>query len=303
MKRLRHPVRAIREPFGTAGLVIACVALVAALGGTALAAKGALTGKQKKEVEKIAKKFAGKPGAPGAAGPAGPQGTAGAKGDAGDKGEKGEKGDAGSPGSPGPKGDAGANGESPSAVELDPVSCGAPGGVRFEVVSTGEGEDICNGKDGVKGDRGDPWSPDNALPAGAVETGEWSFTRSVETVTTEVGGVEEEVTVGDSMPISVPISFPIPLAAPLPSNKVHYQTQSEFSTFCEGSAAVPKPKNSGELCVYVDPSELVFGTEFVAIYPATTGLSEEGSDKTGALLWFSEPTENARGEGTFAVKG
>ena len=65
MKRLRHPIRAIREPFGTAGLIVACVALVLALTGAAFAAAG-LTGKQKKEVEKIAKKYAGKPGAAGA---------------------------------------------------------------------------------------------------------------------------------------------------------------------------------------------------------------------------------------------
>ena len=38
MKSFRHPVRAIREPFGTAGLIIAVVALVAAVGGNAFAA-------------------------------------------------------------------------------------------------------------------------------------------------------------------------------------------------------------------------------------------------------------------------
>lgn len=88
MNRLRHPVRAIREPFGTAGLIVACVALIAALTGAAYAA-GGLNAKQKKEVKKIAKQFAGKPGAPGATGPAGP---AGAKGDTGAAGANGTNG-------------------------------------------------------------------------------------------------------------------------------------------------------------------------------------------------------------------
>jgi hypothetical protein len=109
MKRLRHPIRAIREPFGTAGLIIACIALIAGLTGAAYAA-GGLNAKQKKEVKKIAKQFAGKPGAPGAAGPAGPKGdtgAAGAKGDKGDKGDTGSQGKQGIPGAPGKDGETG----------------------------------------------------------------------------------------------------------------------------------------------------------------------------------------------------
>jgi hypothetical protein len=83
--QLRHPLRARREPLGTAGLIIACCALLLACTGAAYAA-GRLSGSAKKEVAKIAakqaKKFAkagpaGKPGAQGPAGPAGPQGPAG----------------------------------------------------------------------------------------------------------------------------------------------------------------------------------------------------------------------------------
>ena len=92
MKRLRRPIRAVREPFGKAGLVVAMVALIAALGGSAIAAKGALTGKQKKEVTKIAQKYAGKPGAQGAQGPAGAKGDAGAPGAKGDPGPAGDRG-------------------------------------------------------------------------------------------------------------------------------------------------------------------------------------------------------------------
>jgi Collagen triple helix repeat (20 copies) len=102
MKRLRHPIRAIREPFGTAGLIVAMIALVAALGGTALAA-AKLNSTQKKEVEKIAKKYAGKSGATGpagAAGATGPAGKEGAEGLAGKNGKDGSEGKEGKEGSP-----------------------------------------------------------------------------------------------------------------------------------------------------------------------------------------------------------
>lgn len=115
MGRLRHPLRTIKEPFGTAGLIIACIALVLALGGAAYAA-AKLNGTQKKEVEKIAKKFAGKDGAPGAAGsagpagPQGPQGSAGAPGAPGEKGATGKDGKAGKDGVIGPTGPTGSAG-------------------------------------------------------------------------------------------------------------------------------------------------------------------------------------------------
>lgn len=74
-----------REPFGKAGLVIACCALVLACTGAAFAA-GRLTGPEKKEVGKIAAKTAQKyagTGKTGPAGPAGPGGPAGPPGPAG----------------------------------------------------------------------------------------------------------------------------------------------------------------------------------------------------------------------------
>jgi hypothetical protein len=115
MNRLRHPVRAIREPFGTAGLIIACVALIASLAGGAYAASGGLSAKQKKEVKKIAKQFAGKPGATGAAG---------AKGDQGPKGDTGPEGKQGAAGT---NGTNGTNGEDGACSEENPV-CTLPSG-------------------------------------------------------------------------------------------------------------------------------------------------------------------------------
>jgi hypothetical protein len=97
----------IHQKLGTAGFVISIVALVAALGGGAYAAKNGLTGKQKKEVEKIARKYAGKNGAPGASGPAGSAGAKGDKGDAGTNGTNGSSGTAGAKGDPGATGEAG----------------------------------------------------------------------------------------------------------------------------------------------------------------------------------------------------
>lgn len=119
-----NPVKAIRDRFGTAGLIVAIVALIAALTGTAFAASGALTGKQKKEVEKIAKKFAGKPGAPGAAGapgPAGPAGPPGSGGTPGPQGEKGATGVAGTPGAKGPTGPTGLTGPTGPFLDTLPV--------------------------------------------------------------------------------------------------------------------------------------------------------------------------------------
>jgi hypothetical protein len=84
-----------RERFGTAGVVVGVIALVLALVTGAYAAGGGLSGKQKKEVEKIAKKFAGKDGTPGAAGTNGTNGTNGKDGAPGEKGAKGDTGEAG----------------------------------------------------------------------------------------------------------------------------------------------------------------------------------------------------------------
>lgn len=93
----------VQNRLGTTGLIVAIVALVVALAGTAFAAAG-LNGKQKNEVKKIAKQFAGKRG------PTGPQGPAGAQGAKGDPGARGDKGDQGPEGKQGPAGPEGPQG-------------------------------------------------------------------------------------------------------------------------------------------------------------------------------------------------
>lgn len=126
----------IHSKLGTAGFIIAIVALVASLGGGAYAARQAgLNGKQKKQVKKIAqteaKKFSGVPGPAGPAGPAGAAGAAGPKGDKGDKGDTGDKGNTGNTGPAGPT--------------------------------------------GPEGPEGSPWVAGGTLPPGETETGVWAL--------------------------------------------------------------------------------------------------------------------------------
>lgn len=153
MKRLRHPIRAIEEPFGKAGLIVAVLALVLALTGAAFAATG-LNGKQKKEVEKIAKKFAGKPGAPGTNGTNGANGKDGVN---------------GANGAPGSNGTSATTESFSGSKTVGSVTC-TEGGV---VVKSASGETaICNGKKGKDGETGFTAT----LPKGKTETGAWSIT-------------------------------------------------------------------------------------------------------------------------------
>jgi Collagen triple helix repeat (20 copies) len=164
VKRLRHPIRAIREPFGTAGLIVAMVALVAALGGTALAASK-LNSTQKKEVEKIAKKYAGKPGAPGAQGPAGPTGSAGKNGTDGTNGTNGKDGTSGTNGT---------NGKSVTVSEIpvEEAECEERGGAMVAQEGSASGVEVCDGEEGS------PWTDGGTLPPGATETGVFTLTSS-----------------------------------------------------------------------------------------------------------------------------
>lgn len=94
----------IQNKLGTAGLVVAVVALVAALSGAAIAA-GGLSSPEKKEIkkqsQKFAKKYAKQFAKPGPQGPAGNAGAAGAKGNTGDRGPEGPEGPQGEPGADG----------------------------------------------------------------------------------------------------------------------------------------------------------------------------------------------------------
>jgi hypothetical protein len=259
----------IRSRFGTAGLVVGVIALVVALAGTAFAASK-LTGKQKKEVEKIAKKFAGKPGPegkPGPAGPTGPTGPAGQNGAAG-------------VGTPGPEGKPGKDGNS---VTLTPEPKGAncvEGGTKVEVENIPTSKKfVCNGKNGSAAEYPD------TLPAGKTETGYW-------------GAGPASPTGGKSFPIS----FNMPLSeAP---EVVIVQPDEESTADCPGRGGgafeqgyVPtKPEaEPGFLCVYVMPDgegagslEQAFTYEFEEFeeFAMVPGASESGTILSGSCSSF-----------------
>jgi hypothetical protein len=288
MKRLRHPIRAIREPFGTAGLIVACIALVAALGGTALAAKSALTGKQKKEVEKIAKKFAGKPGAPGAPGA---QGNPGAAGAAGKDGTNGTNGTNGTPGTNGKSVVLGTATTTPVTGE-----CPTVGGTTVEVEGTpASKKHICNGKEGEPG----AIHPGETLPSEASETGTWAFSEAA----------TEPAVLWSS------ISFPVPLAAPIenapecgttgnPDCVVHvFEFGEPIPAGCTGTEAAPFVENlgaePGNLCIYVffSPNHVTAAD----VSPVNPEAGTAGAGRAGAILKTGVVPAEATGVGAWAV--
>jgi hypothetical protein len=128
----------LHQKLGTAGLVVAIVALVVALAGVAIAAEVGLNKKQKKQVtsiaKSIAKKFAGKTGPTGPQGPAGANGTNGKDGATGPVGPEGPAGATGPTGKNGVTGVTGATGTSgvtgPTGVTGPYPTVLAPGGTE-----------------------------------------------------------------------------------------------------------------------------------------------------------------------------
>lgn len=289
--KLRHPIRAIREPFGTAGLIVAVIALVAALAGGAYAA-GGLTGKQKKEVTKIAKKYAGKPGATGPAGPAGPAGASGKD------------------GANGQDGAAGTNGVSVTSQAATAGECPA-GGTKFTSASGTSA--VCNGKNGTTGFT-------ETLPSGKTETGTWGF-----------GAVAPAATPAPSVPsngLFSFISFAVPLETDLPPETAHYIAENgkelklkiNSSFEIEGSEAVDQASPApcpgsveapealpGHLCVYeaYESDDLTITSEMIgkATGDAPPPLSF-GVGRTGAMInayLINKPTTEVKAWGTWAV--
>jgi hypothetical protein len=286
-----------KERFGTAGVIVGVIALILALGGTAFAAKGALTGKQKKEVEKIAKKYAGKPGAPGTNG---------------QNGAPGAKGDPGAPGTNGTNGTPGTPGADGKSVTVSATSDCSEGGITVEAEDSGDPQEICNGEngeDGLDGEEGSPWVAGGSLPPpstpgcvdlaasppreGCSETGIWSFAG----------------TTADAAGIRVPLSFPIPLAVGLGGTNVHWQEEANFADFdeggpeevgCKGVPGAPQAP-PGHLCVYLNGTDNpVANTTLEGIVKIGGG---SGTNSTGAILKFAAPTGTAVASGTFAVTG
>lgn len=272
MKRLRHPITSIREPFGKAGLVVAIVALVFAMLGGAYAATNSGGGK----ATASAKAKQGKQGKPGKTGPAGPAGPQGPAGPAGPAGPKGDTGTAGSPGAAG------------QSVTGTPIAVGSTectakeGGVKYTAASGTS--NICNG---AKGKEGSPWTAGGVLPSGKTETGAWTFEeRRIAPETPNLGASK------------LALSFPIPLAEPLVASNVHFIDENgeelegeevRPSVACTGTAAEPTAE-PGHLCVYQTFHQDAFANS-ETIAPIAEG-------RAGARLQFILTAEEGTTEGT-----
>jgi len=255
----------LQNHFGTAGLIVAIVALTAALSGGAYAASGGLSGKQKKEVEKIAKKFAGKPGA---TGPAGATGSAGA------------------PGKDGTNGTNGTNGKGTETGTATASEC-PEGGATVQVAGEpGTKKKICNGS---------PWPAGGTLPSGESLTGTWAVGRTG--VTPEVGASTFVYA-----PISFPIPL---VAAGEDENgevdneiPVTYLTKAAPPTAgCPGSFDAPAAE-PGNLCVYTAQSNEV---EFSEETNPENGLGGFGAGKSGVVMVFKMNTAVARARGSWVL--
>jgi hypothetical protein len=266
MSPLRNRVGSrLREPFGKAGLSVAVIALVFAMLGGAYAATK-LNGTQKKEVEKIAKKFQG-------TGPAGAAGPVGAKGDTGAKGDNGT---------------AGSNGTSATTTSFAGVkgSC-TEGGV--EVKSASPTVNVCNGVKGANG----TFSTE-PLPKGETLTGVWAASTLV---TGESAGPL-------LIPISFPIQVsPAPTAdmqfEPSSTIGIVFKAGSpeadfEFETHCPGSAANPEA-TEGYLCIY--QGEVVHG----GAPPLAPNPLYEPASSHGVVAFMTFQSNGGYAKGSWAV--
>jgi hypothetical protein len=215
----------IRDRFGTAGLVVAVLALIAALTGTAIAA-GGLNALQKKQVKAIAKSFQGT-GPAGAAGPAGPAGANGARGDTGANGTNGANGKTVLNGTGAPTAGVGTLDDfyiDTSTTEIyGPKQASGPNGGWGTPTE-------------LEGPQGDPWTLGGTLPAGETLTGTWSASSEGGTAPTPFGVH------------LFSISIPIPLAQ-APSNVI-YVPSGGTDLNCTGLEGGLPTAPSGTLCIY-----------------------------------------------------
>ncbi|MEX0973517.1 MAG: hypothetical protein WDZ46_09720 [Solirubrobacterales bacterium] len=265
----------LRKHFGTAGLLVAVVALVAALGGSAVAANSGdgatasakkknkkkrghagLNGKQKRQVIALAKRFAGN-------GPQGPQGVPGVPGPAGPKGDKGDSGQNGSNGSDGADG----------ADGLD-------------------GEDGATGATGPTGEEGSPWTAGGTLPEGETLTGSWGV----------------DLASGFSLHFDN-ISFPLPVASGISSGNTHtVPVGGPVPAACDdGVAPAPSAANPeadpGKLCVFAGffGGEADFYTELGSAVWKAGEPPQGGASPAGAVVAVEMTAAGEFGYGTYAV--
>ena len=288
-----------RDRFGTAGLVLAVIALIAALGGTALA-KGLFTKSQEKQIAKIAKKEAKKyansnPGSPGAPGANGKDGA---------------------PGQNGQNGAPGAPGKSVTEAPATPAECSGVAGGKKYTLEGGATTTICNGKNGTNGQTGFT----EVLPPEKTETGAWSLEHHFE-CSNEIQE-NPDTSKLECVPASAGIirttaSFPIPLATPLDGSSVHLILNNDKeltptfeeveSAFCLGTVSEPSAE-PGQFCLYSASELLNLGnlTYPLGIAPGAgmqnpaTGAA--GTGTTGVLIsGVLQKNTEVEAHGTWAV--
>lgn len=258
----------LHDRLGTAGLVVAIVALIAALSGSAYAAQRFVTKHEatkiaKREATKIGKREAKKFAKAGAQGPAGQAGAAGPAGPAGSKGDKGD---------PGTAGGAGAPGKSVVVGNLNVGQGGcSEGGVSVEVEGSGSKKSVCNGEEGQPGE---PWTAGGVLPVGSTETGTWADTVEGETATA--------------------FSFNVPLGKK-PTEAIVVPIGGTNANCDNGTGEAPSASNPeadpGFVCVFVGYDEAGAASVEVTFNPAEGPSAGAGqTSKNGLGLYLGAAT-------------
>jgi hypothetical protein len=258
MSRLRHPIRAIREPFGKAGLTVAVIALVFAMVGGAFAAAG-LNGKQKKEVKAIAKSFQG-------TGPAGANGSNGAN---------------------GKDGANGANGAPGTGATTETFTGAAHGCTEGGVVVKSASPEavVCNGKKGTNGTNGKDGETGftETLPPGKTETGTWS--------------VDESGPKNDSTIVPISFSIPLPSGVEsvyVDGEETEEGAEPGGCKWQQGNAEATPEAPPGKLCVFAQIESKAYW-EFRNFITPGTNLLEGLAGPAGVYMYFESsniPPEN-----------
>ncbi len=310
----------LREHFGTASLIVAVFALMAALATGAVAANGG-SGEGKASASAKAKK-----------GPRGPKGPKGAKGD---PGPAGPQGPVGPPGSQGPKGDpgaAGADGVKGATGATGPAGTGATGpagpagptgleGPTGPTGPAGVGAAGPTGPEGPTGPAGGPPGPTGPTgPAGSGGGGCSPICTGVWTVAGEESGIPRQVAI--SYPVQIdPAPERVAVIEPGgttgltvdPSNgfitapgSLNNATDVEAVCGTSGAGAVANPQaEPGNLCVFAETLQAPYFTnnaDFEWLF-GEKGLPEWVSPdpNSGAVIPFSFEGAEGYSKGSWAV--
>jgi hypothetical protein len=293
----------------TPATFIALLALVFAVTGGAFAATGNGGGAGAKASAAVtptatAAKAKKKAAPTGKVGPKGPAGAKGATGATGATGPAGATGPGGAQGAQGPAGANGTNGENGK-----------------------EGTAGKNGKEGKEGKEGALGTAGTTLPAGASETGTWSYSSTgasyrcvadtgkgnytdneckTESPTPGTGGFERETVFAGATTTHAAITIAVPLAFKVGVGQVHETgVHAHFvpegatpTAECPGTVKAPSAA-PGNLCIYEVEGSASF-SQF-SYYNPEAEESQEQVGAGGVLLSFFGVEEGAQGRGDWVV--